>query len=249
MPLLIKRLRRALKPLVPQPLLDVRTRWLVSRQRRKFSRMTVEDTFARVYQSNAWGGERGEYNSGSGSEDAVTQSYVTLVRRFVAEHGISSIADLGCGDFRVGRQLLAPGLSYVGVDVVGQLIERNQRQFGGVDVRFEQRNLLKDELPRAQLGLLRQVLQHLSNSQIAQVLDNCKGYRYLLVTEHLPTGDGTVPNLDKPHGPDIRLYDRSGVFLDQPPFSRAVRHLLDTAVAPSQVLRSVLIEHEDATPL
>jgi hypothetical protein len=229
---------------VPQPVLDARTRWIVARQRREFSRLTVEDTFARIYASNAWGGERGEYSSGSGSADQVTQSYVSLVRNFVQEHGIGSVADLGCGDFRVGRQLLAPGLSYVGVDIVQPLVERNQLEFAHHGVHFEQRNLLEDELPQAELGLLRQVLQHLSNAQVERVLTNCKGYRYLLVTEHLPIGDGAVPNLDKPHGPDIRLYDRSGVFLDLPPFSRNVRKLLDTPIAPGQVLRSVLIEHE-----
>lgn len=247
MPVLLKRLRRALKPLVPRPLLDARTRWVVARQRQEYSRLSVEDAFARIYDSNAWGGERGEYSSGSGSEDAVTQSYVSLVQRFVQQHDIRSMVDLGCGDFRVGRQLLAPGLSYVGVDIVGALVDHNQRQFASLGARFEQRNLLHDALPPAQLGLLRQVLQHLSNSQIQGVLDNCRGYRYLLVTEHLPVGQGAVPNLDKPHGPDIRLYERSGVFVDQPPFSRTVRHLLDTPIAPGEVLRTVLIEHAEST--
>lgn len=246
MPPLLKRLRGALKPLVPQPVLDARTRWIVARQRREFSRLSVEDTFARIYANNAWGGERGEYSSGSGSADDVTQSYVALVRNFVQERGIRSVADLGCGDFRVGRQLLAPGLSYVGVDIVQPLVARNQREFGDEGVRFEQRNLMEDELPQAQLGLLRQVLQHLSNAEVERVLANCKRYRYLLVTEHLPVGDDAVPNLDKPHGPDIRLYDRSGVFLDLPPFSRKVHRLLDAPIAPDQVLRSVLIEHESA---
>jgi SAM-dependent methyltransferase len=244
MPPLLKRLKGALKPLLPRPVLDARTRWIVARQRREFSRLTVEDTFARIYATNAWGGERGEYDSGDGSANAVTQSYVSLVRDFVKERGIRSIVDLGCGDFRVGRQLLAPGLSYVGVDIVQPLVARNQREFARDGVRFEQRNLLEDELPQAELGLLRQVLQHLSNAQIERVLTNCKSYRYLLVTEHLPVGNAAVPNLDKPHGPDIRLYDRSGVFLDLPPFSRKVRVLLDAPIAPGEVLRSVLIEQE-----
>lgn len=244
---MLKQLKRALKPLVPQPVLDIRTRWLIGRQRREFARLDAQQTFERIYAKNHWGGESGEFSSGSGSADAITQAYVEMVRAFVRDRSVRSIADLGCGDFRVGRQLVSDGVEYVGVDIVRPLIERNHRLFASPSIRFEHRNLIEDrDLPRADVALLRQVLQHLSNDEIHRVLDNCRHYPYLIVTEHVPVGSSAVPNLDKPHGPDIRLYDGSGVFLELPPFSKSVEHLLETPIEPGQVLRSVLLRRSNA---
>ena len=49
------------------------------------------------------------------------------------------------------------------------LVEHNQRRFAGARVRFEHRNLIEEPGPPAELGLLRQVLQHLSNAEIIDV--------------------------------------------------------------------------------
>jgi hypothetical protein len=233
--------RRAIEPLVPERWLDALTRRAFHYQRRAFSRLDVQQAFERVYAENAWGGTPGEFDSGLGSSDAVTERYVAMVRAFIAERGVRSVADLGCGDFRVGRQLVGSVPRYVGVDIVPALVERKRREFP--DVEFRCLNLISDELPDAELGLLRQVLQHLSNEEIAAVLRNCRRYRYLIVTEHLPSAGEVVPNLDKPHGPDIRLYDRSGVFLEAPPFNLSVRTLLEVPLSPGETLRSVLVTH------
>lgn len=212
-------------------------------RRRRFRGLATREAFERIYAENLWGGAPGELCSGSGSADAVTGPYVECVQRFIADHGITEVADLGCGDFQVGRQLLTPGLRYVGVDLVRPLIRRNQERFGREGVRFESLDLVQDRLPPAELALLRQVLQHLSNEEILSILKNTEQYPHVLVTEHLPLGKDVRPNLDKPHGPDTRLYDRSGVFLDLPPFSLRTRVLLETPIAPGEVLRTVRVEN------
>jgi hypothetical protein len=52
------------------------------------------------------------------------------------------------------------------------------------------------------------------------VLLKLRRYPRILVTEHYFTDDSRiVANLDKPHGPDTRLDQGSGVYLDRPPFS------------------------------
>ena len=78
--------------------------------------------------------------------------------------------DLGCGDFRVGSRIARPGLSYHGVDVVEELIRYNTKHFPGPGVTFSCRDLTRDDLPDAQLGLIRQVLQHLSDDQVQRTL-------------------------------------------------------------------------------
>jgi SAM-dependent methyltransferase len=210
--------------------------------RRSFAALAPQEAFERIYANNLWGGAPGELCSGSGSAEAITGPYVECVRAFIASHGIRSVVDLGCGDFQVGRRIATPELQYVGVDIVRPLVQRNQERFGSASVRFECSDLMAGPLPVAELALLRQVLQHLSNAQILRVLQNTAAYRYLIVTEHLPCGSDVRPNLDKPHGPDTRLYDRSGVFLDQAPFSLHTKVLLETPAGPGEILRSVLIE-------
>jgi len=58
--------------------------------------------------------ERGAFCSGSGSEASVTQLYVDWVTGFIRRNRINSVLDIGCGDFRVGEQLLATGITYIG---------------------------------------------------------------------------------------------------------------------------------------
>jgi SAM-dependent methyltransferase len=239
----LSEIRRLLKRIVPRRIQDLRTHVLVRRQRRVFRGLSVEETFERVYAEGRWG-PADAFDSGDGSSRTeLTDPYVALVRDTIADLGVRSVADLGCGDFRVGRRLLEPGTEYVGVDVVESLIERNARQYGDEHVAFRHLNLVVDELPDAELALLRQVLQHLSNDEILAVLENTRKYRYLLVTEHVPTEDPIAANVDKSHGPDVRLLDRSGVFLDQPPFSLPTRTLLELPYAPGEVLRTVMVEN------
>ena len=85
------------------------------------------------------------------------------------------------------------------------------------------------ELPDADLCLILQALQHLSNRQIATVLRKCRKYRYLIVSEHQPT-TATVFNLDQPQSDGIRLDRGSGVYLDKPPLNARVRPLFETPV-------------------
>ena len=101
-------------------------------------------------------------------------------------------------------------------------------------------------LPDAELCLVRQVFQHLSNDQIRSIIDKLRKYKYVIVTEHYPAPDRLrVPNLDKPHGADIRLYDSSAVYLDQPPFNASVDLLLEVPADPvvciGETIRSFLL--------
>lgn len=90
-------------------------------------------------------------------------------------------------------------------------------------------------------------------SRYAAVLQKTKKYRYVLVTEHYPTPSvKSRPNLDKPHGPDTRIYDNSAVYLDQPPFNVPPESITLVSEVDAQTylvhkgerLRTFLIENE-----
>ncbi len=219
--------------------------------------MSPSDLFAEIYSKNRWGGSPGEYCSGPGSSEPYASPYCDLIRKFLSDlQGPVTLVDLGCGDFKIGRQILANGgadLHYVGVDLVPGLIAMHrawlctQANLGPERVRFVLADLTQDDLPPGDVCLLRQVLQHLSNRQIVRILPKLRRYRYILVTEHLPS-DGTRvrPNLDMPHGPDVRLRKRSGVYLDQPPFNvRSATELLSLDDSERGCYKTYLIRGED----
>src|SRR5687768_17448374 len=229
--------RRSLKP-VWRSLKHVRNR-----------KLSVKEVFTRIYDTNEWGGRKGHFCSGSGSSDHHARLYATMVKAFIAERNIRTLVDLGCGDFVVGRELQVPGVKYIGVDIVEQLVEHNNRNFGSGEISFLCLDIIADHLPDADLCLVRQVLQHLSNSQIDAVLRKIGKYRYALVTEHYPAPSvAVVPNKDKPHGGDTRVVDGSAVFLDLPPFNVKVSRLMlevdsqKNLVAPGETIRTYLLE-------
>ena len=219
-----------------------RRKWEPIRQH--YGALEVSECFSKIYHTKLWGEADGEaFCSGGGSDAQLAVPYVEQVKKLIKEHKIRTVADLGCGDFRVGRLLCAQGdLHYVGVDVVPDLIDYNQSRFGGPKVEFRCANLIDDELPDGELCLIRQVLQHLSNAQISRVLAKCAKYRAVLVTEEVFTKPGSRPNLDIAHGPDNRASDNSGVFLDLPPFNFKTTTVLEMAIPGDlSVLRTVLV--------
>ena len=115
--------------------------------------------------------------SGAGSDDEDGRALRRRPRLRSLPRAASSQSSIsGCRDFRVGARLARAGLSYVGVDVVPALIAQNQSQFGGKDVVFVVRDIIRDELPPGDLCVVRQVLQHLSNDQIRAVLPKLRQY-------------------------------------------------------------------------
>lgn len=183
---------------------------------------STSDVFSQIYSSGRWGGD-GKFDSGTGTgNDSVVDPYLMAIQKEVESLGLSGarFIDLGCGDFRVGRRIIPLSGSYTGVDIVPSLIEHLQQNYGRDSISFRCLNIIEDALPDGEVCFVRQVLQHLSNDQILKILPKLARYKYAFISEHIPNRTKPyTPNIDKPHGPDIRLYWKSGVFLDQPPFS------------------------------
>jgi hypothetical protein len=215
--------------------------------RQQYGQLSVAEAFVQTYRNKLWGEIEGDdFFSGFGSLDKFAAPYVEWLTRFIVEHGIKNIVDLGCGDFRIGRQICsAVSVNFVGVDIVPDLIQFNQSEYGNAKISFKCLDIIEDDLPNGDICLVRQVLQHLSNTQISRVLANCSKFPYLVVTEDVYCGRGMRPNVDIMHGPDNRLHKRSGVFLDKAPFCLRTRSVLEMLCPEfSSVIRTCLIEGE-----
>lgn len=208
---------------LPRPVLDFVRRQRSKRRLQFQRRMSNEQVFSKIYAENSWGGAKGEFCSGSGStNEAVVGAYVDAIHRLALERGFlgGRFVDLGCGDFRVGQRLLPLCSSYVGVDVVPALVNRNNRFYGNATTRFAAQDVTLHDPPDGDVCFVRQMLQHLSNAEILAILPKLERYRWVFITEHQPQKLASVaPNIDKVHGAEVRLSCGSGVFVDQPPFN------------------------------
>jgi 2-polyprenyl-3-methyl-5-hydroxy-6-metoxy-1,4-benzoquinol methylase len=198
----------------------------------------TKDVMQQIYAMKLWGGHHADFYSGEGSHALeIVAPYLEAVKSFLSAFKETiSICDLGCGDFNLGKELLAYSNSYVAVDIVSELILYNQEKFKEENVIFHCLDIATDDLPPSDCALLRQVLQHLSNSEIAQILPKLVNYQYVILTEHLPEGD-FVANKDIISGQGTRLKKRSGVNLKASPFY--------FKVSEEKVLSSVKLAHSE----
>ena len=213
------------KKLTPAPI----RAWLRLRNDRKtareFSGLSVKQTFEKIYAEGWWGhyrAERLEFDSGKSSHlSYFLEAYIHAIQAVKSSNPeIETVLDLGCGDFNVGRQIAPQFSTYAGVDIVKSLIDRNQALYGRDSTAFLCCDITKDKLPDADLILIIQVLQHLSNDDILAFLKNIQGkYRHLIITETLHKSWRFTPNKDIPAGPGVRFHKKSGVVLDKPPFN------------------------------
>lgn len=204
-------------------------------KRKVFKGLNVEQVFSKIYRDQLWYfGDKPlqqPYYSGSGSYGAPADAYIRFIVDFINKYKISSMVDIGCGDFSIGKQIVdaSPEMLYIGCDIVKEVIEYNKNKFGNNNSRisFLHLNACDDSLPSGELLTIRQVFQHLSNEQIMQIMAKAKTYKYVLITEHqLAEGLQQSYNADKTAGPDIRLAKGSGVYLNKPPFNFEVHELL-----------------------
>lgn len=172
-----------------------------------------------VYEKQLWGVAEQLFYSGEGSHHQyIVKPYLKEVQAFLRSQATPFIlCDLGCGDFNIGKQLAPLTQKYIGLDIVPELITHLQENYLSPQLQFECKNLAKDPFPNGDVAVLRQVLQHLSNSEIDTILKKLPQYQYVIITEHLPIGE-FKPNLDIISGQGIRLKKKSGVVVQQSPF-------------------------------
>jgi len=229
-------LKSILKAILPMPVLEWIRKCKRIRKSRHNRQRSVQEVFSKIYTEGEWGAN---YSSGTGSSSPmIVDPYVSAISGYLRSLGSGNITivDLGCGDFRVGRNFVELCASYQAVDVVPELIERHRLGNFGPHVIFHCLDIIEDELPAGDVCFVRQVFQHLSNAQIQKILPKLSDYSIVFVTEHYPSDHvPAVWNLDKIHGADIRLYSKSGVYLDKPPFSlkaMGIELFLEVSSAP-----------------
>jgi hypothetical protein len=176
-----------------------------------------------VYNENLWGSNNSKFYSGEGSHHPVIVSpYIEVVTAFLKPFKEPlTVCDFGCGDFNIGKQLLKYTKRFIAVDIVADLIAYNEETFKADHLEFHCLDIAKDDLPSGNCVILRQVLQHLSNTEVEMVVNKLPDFKYVILTEHIPQGD-FIPNKDIISGQGIRLKKQSGLNVLAPPFNLKV---------------------------
>ncbi len=142
-----------------------------------------ESVFTNIYKTAEWGrNEKGEGCSGLGSTVENAKPYTSYLAKFIEQHNIKSVVDLGCGDWSFSRHFNWDNIQYTGVDVVKYIIRRNQKQFSAPNIRFVHADVATYELPEADLLVCKDVMQHMSSGDIHKVLSQFSKFKYCLLT-------------------------------------------------------------------
>ncbi len=227
---------------IPQKILQrlraLRAAW----QMKQAGSKDVKNVFREIYMHHRWGKSDDGFFSGLGSLDENTRPYVAYVNQFMHENNITEVVDCGCGDFRVGRQLFLEGRKYVGIDVVDEIIKKNHEIYATKNIEFRELNIIEDDLPDGQLCLIRQVLQHLSNDSIINVISRLRKFRYIIITD-AQLKQISKFNIDIKNFGGTRVDFGSSLLLEEEPFNLDLKVVLETPLShrDDYYLRTVLL--------
>lgn len=204
--------------------------------------------FEKIYSDKEWGGAfavGAPVFSGEGSLPQFSLSFVDSVRKFCANNGVKKILDLGCGDFQVGKMIIdGMSIDYCGVDISTTVIQHNVIRYANKGVEFCCADIVVDALPEADLIVLRQVLQHLSNETIAKVLERVANYPNVIICDEIRP-NVEIPNVDIEDGGANRVNYESSLLLEHPPFSARFATLSTSeSHRAGNILRTIILYQE-----
>ena len=149
--------------------------------------------FTFIYENCVWGNNEAigyKGSSGPGSKLENCLPYVCFLRGWVLGSGSKSVCDVGCGDLRHFYPLYEGlGIEYTGYDIYEPMINahRTVPQFQNPKWWFETKHCLTDcdTMVSADLLVLKDVLQHWTDSEVKEFLDwatTCKKYKAIMIT-------------------------------------------------------------------
>jgi SAM-dependent methyltransferase len=168
---------------------------------------SLSERFSAVYENRVWlNGRTNGALSGLGSELENTESVRHGLAELLKSLDTRSLLDVGCGDFTWMKEVQFP-FRYVGIDIVHEVVERNNALYRSERRSFQVMDATRDPLPTADTILCREVLFHLSFADIWRLVENVRnsGSSFLIATNDnnlkynadILSGDFRMLNLHK----------------------------------------------------
>ncbi len=142
----------------------------------------TEQIFTTIFENNGFNGK--ESVSGPGSNTYQTRIIIKEIPLLFKNFNINTMLDIPCGDFYWMKELDLKDINYIGVDIVDDLIKKNNEDYSKNNLHFKKLDLIKDTLPSVDLIFTRDCLVHLSFEDIFKALTNIcnSNSKYLLTT-------------------------------------------------------------------
>ena len=168
------------------------------------SRETLKERFTLIHDKNMWGSR--ESISGSGSTLLMTSAIRSELPLLISKFGIKSIFDAPCGDFNWMKSVDLGNVTYIGADIVEDLIKELSSIYVSSNLTFVCMDITTDSYPKSDLMLNRDCLFHLSYQDSLGIFENFlkSDIQYFLSTSHINKGE--FLNRDIESG-DFRLID------------------------------------------
>ena len=169
---------------------------------------TLTDVFSQKYRLESdWGG-----HSGGGSSASRNLPYRAFLEQFISLNSISTVTDIGCGDWQFSRFINFDAVHYRGFDVVPLVVEQNQARFSSDRVSFSLMPEKYEDIEGGDLLIVKDVLQHLPDKTILEFKKSIlPKFKFCLITNsYEKLGDSQ--NRDIPAG-GFRCLD-----LNAPPY-------------------------------
>ena len=162
--------------------------------------------FQYIYKSQYWQNIENGSVSGSGSNAVSTEKIKIELREFILQNNISSIIDIPCGDWQWMSTFDLNNIDYKGYDIVEELIISNTKKYKSDNISFGVKNLINDSLPKTDFIIIRDMLNHLDESDIHLCIKNLQDsdFRFIGITNFPSIKDNSTGFL----GDKLRLGDR-----------------------------------------
>ena len=160
----------------------------------------LTEVFNEIYAKKKWG-----LGSGTGSIPIFNTPIINFINNYINSHpDILTILDVGCGDFKIGSRLTLTDKKYTGIDTSGIIIDFSKRKYTNKNHRFLHMDAVCDNLPEADLIIIKDVFIHLSFENIQKILNKINPYKHVIIQNDIYKKN--MMNVDISNG-DFRALD------------------------------------------
>jgi beta-1,4-galactosyltransferase 1 len=128
--------------------------------------------FTKIYETRFWNGE--ESASGHGADTKFSEAIREVLPKLIKDYNIKTILDIGCGEFNWMKQVDLHIDKYIGVDIVDEIVRRNNDMYGSGAISFKCLDVCSDDLPKVDLIICRDCHIHMSFREISSSIKKFK---------------------------------------------------------------------------
>jgi len=171
----------------------------------------IEQQFTNIYNNNKNADEETVSGIGSKIENAI--DLINTLPDILKKYEISSIFDIGCGDFNWMKNIDISGINYTGGEIVLDVFKSNKK-YESDTINFIHFDITSDSIPRSDLIICRGVLSFYNTKTILNIINkiiNSKSL-YILLTNFPKSTDTKIDFLQPPYSfPDPIISIKDGV--------------------------------------